>query len=498
MLTEEDENVELPTATSIKALNPTIAYANDDKEIVVVPGQTGEAKFEVKFNAIEEPVTVTVDVKAARKPASIKEDGETFRIEAKKNADLEYTVLDQYGEETDTPVDVKVLDTDEETVATSLTGLNLKAGTYTVEFKSGNDKIGSFTVTATDVEDKAPDNYTLTSKNTEVDIKKDEDSKETEDKTVNIDINAFIEDTKLTDFETSDLKVKVSDENVAEVEIPAGEKKVTFTAKVDSVDRLESKDVVVTLYTQEGDLITTHDTITITVKNSIEPEYQVTDLSIKDGDSIVIKENPSDDVYRTAIVDQLTTGDDDNMLVDNMIDEVVLVNKTEKEDGQLVSGDLVITMNKNNGGKVFSFPVKFEALNLASVEKETTDDGKHVFTIKGEGYDLGRLHVLLHDGSLEANLDDFHNGEGKVQYLVVYASEDNVYGSTEAENTVNGFGVEASYTANTKTWELTITDSRLAEALNKDLNEIGLLFNLSNSDRDIRSNVVANDFTVGQ
>src|SRR5699024_10161859 len=147
-----------------------IAYANEEKEIEVVPGQTGIAKFEVKFNGAKEPVTVTLDVRAARKPASIKEDGETFRIEAKKNASVEYTVLDQYEEvySAKEDVSVKVIDADKkEVTGAALDNLNLKAGTYTVEFKSGNEKIGSFTVVATDVEEKTPDKYTLTRTETE-------------------------------------------------------------------------------------------------------------------------------------------------------------------------------------------------------------------------------------------------------------------------------------------------------------------------------------------
>ena len=143
-------------------------------------------------------------------------------------------------------------------------------------------------------------------------------------------------------------------------------------------------------------------------------------------------------------------------------------------------------------------------LNLISVDKAETE-GTYTFTVKAEGDDLGRLHVLLHDGSLEPNLDAIDGSEGKIQYLVLNASEDEVevYGDEESKAVVNGFGVEASYDGETQTWILTVDGSVVDGKINDhpnypgSLEEVGLFFYLSNqADRNDRSNIIALDFST--
>ena len=137
-----------------------------------------------------------------------------------------------------------------------------------------------------------------------------------------------------------------------------------------------------------------------------------------------------------------------------------------------------------------------------SVDKVETEEG-YTFTVKAVGDDLGRLHVLLHDGSLEPEYEGHIDGTtGKIQYLVLNASADEleVYGDEASKTTVTGFGVTASYVEATQTWTVTVNGTKLQEKLDGriDLEKVGLLFYVSNqADRNVRSNnIVASDFLV--
>ncbi|MDY0236366.1 MAG: hypothetical protein RBR71_10070, partial [Gudongella sp.] len=138
-------------------------------------------------------------------------------------------------------------------------------------------------------------------------------------------------------------------------------------------------------------------------------------------------------------------------------------------------------------------------LNLISVDKAETEEG-YTFTVKGEGDDLGRLHILLHTG-LEASYDAIDGTTGKIEYLVLNASanELEVYGDEASKTKVTGFGVTASYVEATQTWTVTVNGETLKGVLGTsiDLEDIGLLFYLSNeADRNVRSNIIASDFST--
>jgi hypothetical protein len=147
-------------------------------------------------------------------------------------------------------------------------------------------------------------------------------------------------------------------------------------------------------------------------------------------------------------------------------------------------------------------------LNLKSVDK-AEEDGTYTFTVEAEGDDLGRLHVLLHNGDLQPEYEGhIDGGSGKIQYLVLEALEgDAVYGEesdgTSSKANVNSFGVEAEYVEATQTWTVTVDGSTVESMISShknypgDLEEVKLLFYVSNkTDRQDRSEtIMESDFS---
>ena len=140
---------------------------------------------------------------------------------------------------------------------------------------------------------------------------------------------------------------------------------------------------------------------------------------------------------------------------------------------------------------------------LKSVDK-LVDNGEYTFTIQAESDMLGRLHILLHDGSLGDNYEDIDGADGKIQYLKLHPEEgDAVYGDAESKNTVEGYGIFATYSDATQTWIITVDGAILDSAVQahpnypNSLEDIGLLVYVSaEGNTKNRSNIIVSDFSV--
>ncbi|MEJ9281457.1 hypothetical protein [Ureibacillus thermosphaericus] len=402
-LTAETEGVTMPAVEKVTAKTPTVAYYQNG-QIVVVPGKTGTAEFEVKFVGVKEPVLVPVTINEAQKVSSIKEAGSAVKIEAAKATGVKFTVLDQYGEPLrnalkSASVDVEIIAADgtKETKDATATdavvtlSVNKPAGTYTIVVKEdGKDnELGRFTVEAVDVSGD-PDEYTLTvADKAEVDIKGGA-------QTLDIDLNAFIDGTKLSSPNFEGLKVKVEGNDKVSVKgnssnqttLTSADSKVVLSVDADAVEKASSDEVIVTLYSQQADLIEVLATINITVKNTDKADYQVTSLALKDNKKAIVQDDG--DLTEADIVTALTTGDAENELTSEMIDEstITLVNTTVS-NGKVV-GDVVFTVEKAHGGETFSFPVEITAtavdptLNLHATDLDAVKGGTYGTAITKE------------------------------------------------------------------------------------------------------------------
>lgn len=167
---------------------------------------------------------------------------------------------------------------------------------------------------------------------------------------------------------------------------------------------------------------------------------------------------------------------------------------------EYIADDDLDFLDGEEGGEEENTPI---GNALKSVDK-LVDNGEYTFTIQAESDMLGRLHILLHDGSLGDNYEDIDGADGKIQYLKLHPEEgDAVYGDAESKNTVEGYGIFATYSDATQTWIITVDGATLDSAVQahpnypNSLEDIGLLVYVSaEGNTKNRSNIIVSDFSV--
>ncbi|TWI59833.1 S-layer homology domain-containing protein [Halalkalibacter nanhaiisediminis] len=359
----ETEDVSLPEVEKITSSDVTVAYFSAENG-VIVPVSEGTVTFTIKFVGIEEPINLTVNVKAAQKAATI--SAENVKVKAQENADIEFFVLDQYSKALRVGskiVDVKIVDKEGAEVYSAngvtvpvggkvtLQNFNQAEGVYTVVASVTGEAIGSFTVETVTIDPTKVDSYTLTvADKAKVDLNGAD--------TLAVNVNAFVKGVKLTGADLTaaleGLQIRSSDTSILTV----GDLGTTFTVtgKKEGTAKVELRKV-------EGDLITTFATLDVEVVNTTP---QVSSLSFKQGVTKVkgVANTPiSESISKANVLAAVTAGhdrDDNEILTAEMINNVTFVDSDKK---------VIVKLHDLYGGKSFTFDAELvPAATLSSAE----------------------------------------------------------------------------------------------------------------------------------
>lgn len=357
----DDEDVTFERAVSSDS---TVAYVEGGK---IVPLKPGNVTFDVYFTNVKEPVKVTVEVKAAQEATSM-EKIENMKVQTGEVALPEVKVLDQYGKAMEATPVIKVTDKDNKEVTVTDKKVNLtEAGKYTVKVFASEDKdakqLGSYTIETVKVdENTTPEVYELNFTKDDKDKVQDTLDIEGTEQKVEIDVVGKVDGVEVATAKFhKDLKARTSDDAVTAT---YEEGKITVTFAKDKTPKVG--DVTITLYNEEGAMVTDLQTATVKVVNTAA---QIEELKLADekataltavvDDAEALKAADKQNHFTSEdIADQLTAGkdaDEEEIFDKKMVKEVKFIERVlDKEKGKL-TGKVHVTLDAKYGGKTFVF-----------------------------------------------------------------------------------------------------------------------------------------------
>lgn len=382
----------VPAVESVTALNTDIAYYKND---VIVPRAEGTAKFEVKFEGIEAPVTYELTVKAAAKIASVKETS----LKVAKSAPVTLSLLNQHG----APIaaksadDLKVkIDSADAVSATVTTAGKITVPAFettgdhkvVVLDKDGNE-LGTVAITVVDASKAVADSY----KFVEADATKEKDL----DVTVGADAETTVQAKIFTlkgianEVELADLKetlaalnkenvstegkfvVESSDQKVAEVDGTTTENKgildLAAANPLITVNAVNKGTATIKVSYVTGSVKKAIASFDVTVKNET-PQYTQENVTLKDAKDVAVADD-------AKIAEALVAGLEYDKKAINAasIDEstIEVVNEKLQEDGT-VKAEIIFSTTSAFGGKELKYNAVFaETTTLATTLKEAKD-----------------------------------------------------------------------------------------------------------------------------